>query len=74
MTATADHDHDTWIYAYYSGGGLAVWFRNWWAFDPSNPTGAEQKRLVITFKGDRVEEARFTRELPRPNPLEEAYR
>ena len=67
VTATDNHDNDTWIYAYYSG---AV-FRNWWTYGP--PAG-EQKRLVITFNGDSVKEATFTRELPPPNPLEEAYR
>jgi outer membrane protein assembly factor BamE (lipoprotein component of BamABCDE complex) len=71
VQATADHDHDTWTYGYYSGGGL---FRNWWTFDPINPMGAQQKRLVITFKGDTVTEARFTQEWPPPNQLEEAYR
>src|SRR5262245_17282282 len=71
VTATADHDHDTWTYAYYSGGGFGFWLRSWWTFDPNNPLGGEQKRLVITFKGDSVQEAKFTRELPPPNPLEE---
>jgi outer membrane protein assembly factor BamE (lipoprotein component of BamABCDE complex) len=71
VTATDDHAHDTWIYAYYSDGGAGAWFRNWWA---SAPTGQQQKRLIITFNGDRVAQARFIRELPQPNPLEQAYR
>ena len=71
---TDNHDNDIWTYAYYNGGGLGATLRNWWTYDPINPTGAQQKRLVITFKGDSVKEARFTRELPLPDPLEEAYR
>jgi len=65
VDATDNHDNDIWTYAYYRAGG------SWWKFDP---TGAQQKRLVITFKGDSVKEARFIRELPPPDPLEEAYR
>jgi hypothetical protein len=65
VQATDDHDNDIWTYAYYKAGG------SWWKFDP---TGAQQKRLVITFKGDSVKEARFIRELPPPDPLEETYR
>jgi len=29
---------------------------------------------VIKFKGDKVAEATFLRQLPMPDPLEEAYR
>src|SRR5262245_6478208 len=72
--ATDDHAHDTWTYAYYTGGGLGHWFRSWWTVDPNNPLGGQQKRLVITFKGDTVQESKFIRELPQPDPLEEAYR
>ena len=37
VTATDNHDNDTWIYAYYSG---AV-FRNWWTYGP--PTGGAKE-------------------------------
>jgi len=65
VDATDNHDNDIWTYAYYRAGG------SWWKFDP---TGAQQKRLVITFKGDSVKEARLVREWPPPDALEEAYR
>ena len=58
---------DVWIYAYYEGGGMKNWF------GPYNQSGT-QKRLVVTFAGDRVKQATFTQELPTPDPLEEAYR
>jgi len=66
VQSTDNHDQDIWTYAYYKAGGST-----WWTFDPMK---AQQKRLVITFKGDSVKEARFMRELPPPDPLEEAYR
>ena len=70
-----DGESDVWIYAYYEGGGLGVAFNSWFGqSDPNNPLGAQQKRLVVTFNGDRVKEARFIQELPLPDPLEEAYR
>jgi outer membrane protein assembly factor BamE (lipoprotein component of BamABCDE complex) len=65
VQATDAHDNDIWTYAYYKAGG------SWWKFDP---TGAQQKRLVITFNGDSVKEARFIQELPPRDPLEETYR
>ena len=68
-------EEDMWIYAYYGGSGVGVEVRRWFGHtDPSNPSGAQQKRLVVTFKGDTVKEARFRQELPPPDPLEEAYR
>jgi outer membrane protein assembly factor BamE (lipoprotein component of BamABCDE complex) len=63
VQATDDHDNDIWTYAYYKA--------SWWRFDPMK---AQQKRLVITFKGDSVKEARLVREWPPPDALEEAYR
>jgi len=66
---------DEWIYAYYEGGGLGVTMRTWFGqSDEYNQWGQQQKRLVVTFNGDRVEQARFTQELPTPAQLEEAYR
>ena len=68
-------EEDQWTYAYYEGlgavGGLGQWFRR---IDTSNPNGGQQKRLVVTFKGETVKEAKFTREFPPPYPLEPAYR
>ena len=68
-------EEDQWTYAYYEGlgavGGLGQWFGR---VDPSNPNGGQQKRLVVTFKGETVKAAKFTRELPPPYPLEPAYR
>ena len=68
-------EEDVWTYAYYRGGGVGVTIRDWFRSpDPLNPSGARQKSLVVTFKGDTVKEARYRQELPRPDPLEEAYR
>jgi len=68
-------ERDIWVYAYYQGGGFGAQMKNWFGqADPNNPWGAEQKRLEIAFKGDTVKESRFKRELPLPDPLEEAYR
>jgi outer membrane protein assembly factor BamE (lipoprotein component of BamABCDE complex) len=68
-------EEDVWTYAYYKGGGVGVEIRNWFGRpDPINPFGGQQKSLVVTFKGDTVKEATFKQELPRPDPLEEAYR
>jgi outer membrane protein assembly factor BamE (lipoprotein component of BamABCDE complex) len=66
---------DVWIYGYYEGGGLGTTVKNWFGqTNPNNPMGAQQKRLVITFKGDSVKEAKFSQELRSPDQLEEAYR
>jgi outer membrane protein assembly factor BamE (lipoprotein component of BamABCDE complex) len=66
---------DEWIYAYYQGGGLGATIKNWFGqSDPYNPLDQQQKRLIVTFQGDRVKQARFVQELPPPNPLEQAYR
>lgn len=68
-------EEDVWIYGYYEGGGMGVAFKRWFGqTDLNNPLGAQQKRLIVTFKGDSVKEARFKQELPPPDPLEEAYR
>ena len=68
-------DEDIWTYAYYEGGGAGYEFRrSFGTIDPNNPLGGSQKRLVVTFKGDSVKDARFRQELPLPDPLEEAYR
>ena len=68
-------EEDVWIYGYYEGGGLGVTLKRWFGqADLNNPLGAQQKRLVVTFKGDSVKEATFRQELPLPDPLEEAYR
>jgi outer membrane protein assembly factor BamE (lipoprotein component of BamABCDE complex) len=65
---------DVWIYGYYERDGTAT-LKNWFGqSDPNNPLGAQQKRLVVTFNGDKVKEARFIQELPTPDPLEGAYR
>lgn len=62
-------EEDVWIYGYYEGGGLGVTFKNWFGQgDPYNPLGAQQKRLVVTFKGDSVKEAKFVQEYPPPAP------
>lgn len=68
-------DEDVWIYGYYEGGGMGVTLKQWFGqTDLNNPLGAQQKRLVVTFKGNNVKEAKFAQELPPPDPLEEAYR
>ena len=68
-------EEDMWTYAYYEGSGMSFEVRKWFGqIDPNNPRGEQQKRLVVTFKGDTVKEARFRQELPLPDPLEEAYR
>ena len=68
-------DEDVWIYGYYEGGGMGVTLKRWFGqADLNNPLGGQQKRLVVTFKGDSVKEAMFAQELPPPDPLEEAYR
>ena len=70
-----DGESDVWIYAYYEGGGPGATLNSWFGqSDPNNPLGAQQKRLTVTFNGDRVKDARFIQELPLPDPLEEAYR
>jgi outer membrane protein assembly factor BamE (lipoprotein component of BamABCDE complex) len=75
VQATDDHDRDVWTYSFYEGGGLWVTFGNWFGGrDPTNPYGARQMSLVIKFKGDKVAEATFLRQLPMPDQLEEAYR
>jgi outer membrane protein assembly factor BamE (lipoprotein component of BamABCDE complex) len=75
VQATDDHDQDVWTYAYYEGGGMWVTVSNWFGgLDPTNPYGAKQVNLVIRFKGDKVREATFNRQLPLPDRLEEAYR
>jgi outer membrane protein assembly factor BamE (lipoprotein component of BamABCDE complex) len=68
-------DEDVWIYGYYEGGGMGVTLKRWFGqSDLNNPLGGQQKRLVVTFKGDSVKEAMFAQELPPPDPLEEQYR
>ena len=75
VQATGAHDRDVWTYAYYEGGGVSNTFMTWVRrTDPINPTGAQQKTLVIKFKGDLVQEATFVRQLPPPDPLEPEYR
>ena len=75
VLVTHGGEEDVWIYGYYEAGGLGVTFNRWFGqTDPNNPLGAQQKRLVVTFKGDSVKEAMFKQELPLPDPLEEAYR
>jgi outer membrane protein assembly factor BamE (lipoprotein component of BamABCDE complex) len=75
VQATDDHQNDVWTYAYYEGGGFGVTVRNWFAgVDPANPYDASQASLVIRFTGDKVKEASFTRQLPLPDKLEQAYR
>ena len=58
-------EEDIWTYAYYKGSGVI--------FEFGTGTG-QQKRLVVKFSGEKVKEAKFNRELPIPDPLEEAYR
>jgi outer membrane protein assembly factor BamE (lipoprotein component of BamABCDE complex) len=68
-------EEDTWIYAYYEGAGMGFELRKWFGqTEPNNQLGGQQKRLVVTFKGDSVKEARFRQEFPKPDPLEEVYR
>ena len=75
VLVSREGEQDVWIYGYYEGGGLGVAFKSLFGqTDLNNPLGAQQKRLVVTFKGDSVKAARFEQELPPPDPLEEAYR
>ena len=68
-------DLDTWTYSYYEGGGMSTALRTmFWGADPVNPLGSQQKTLKVSFKGDTVSDVKFTRDLPPPDPLEEAYR
>ena len=68
-------EEDQWTYAYYEGLGAVSGLGHWFGrVDPSNPNGGQQKRLVVTFKGETVKDAKFTREFPPPYPLEPAYR
>ena len=68
-------EEDTWTYAYYEGSGVGADIRRMFGrIDPNNPTGGQQKRLVVTFKGDTVKGSNFTQEFPPPALLEEAYR
>ena len=56
-------EEDVWIYGYYEGGGMSVTLKRWFGqTDLNNPLGAQQKRLVVTFKGDNVKEAKFAQE------------
>ena len=68
-------DEDTWTYSYYEGSGMGHEFRRMFGnYDPNNPNGGSQKRLMITFKGDIVKTSNFKQEFPLPDPLEAAYR
>ena len=68
-------DEDLWTYSYYEGSGVGHEFRRLFgSYDPNNPNGGRQKRLVITFKGDIVKTSNFKQEFPLPDPLEAAYR
>jgi len=68
-------EEDIWTYAYYKGGGPGAVMRNLFGQRTLvNPTGEQQKRLVVTFKGDSVKDATFKQELPPPDPLEQPYR
>ena len=68
-------EEDVWTYAYYKGGGPGAVMRNLFGQRaPYNPTGEQQKRLVVTFQGDNVKDATFRQELPLPDPLEQPYR
>ena len=68
-------DEDTWTYSYYEGSGMGHEFRRMFgSYDPNNPNGGSQKRLVVTFKGDTVKTSNFKQEFPLPDPLEAAYR
>ena len=68
-------DEDMWTYSYYEGSGVGYEFRKLFGgYDPNNPNGGRQKRLVVTFKGDTVKASNFKQEFPLPDPLEEAYR
>ena len=56
-------DEETWTYAHYSGPGY--FFGYWNVSDEQLQYGlGNQKRLVVTFKGDLVSSAKFTREIP----------
>ena len=68
-------EEDTWTYSYYEGSGVGHEVRRWFgSIDHNNPTGGQQKRLVVTFRGNTVKASNFKQEFPPPELLEEAYR
>jgi outer membrane protein assembly factor BamE (lipoprotein component of BamABCDE complex) len=68
-TVSRAGEEEVWISGYYEGGGLGVTVKNWFGQgDPYNPLAAQQKRLVVTFKGDSVKDSKFVQEYPPPAP------
>jgi outer membrane protein assembly factor BamE (lipoprotein component of BamABCDE complex) len=58
-------DEETWTYAYYAG--KFFYDMGFGTYDPETLGQGDQKRLVVTFKGDVVKDSRFAVELPKAN-------
>ena len=61
------NDEETWTYAYYTGPGAIRWFTVNNALEEAQYGRGNQKRLIVTFSGDVVKAAKFTREIPEPH-------
>ena len=60
-------DEETWTYAYYVGKFFYSYSIGFGDGDPETQGQGDQKRLVVTFKGDVVKDSRFAVELPKAN-------
>jgi outer membrane protein assembly factor BamE (lipoprotein component of BamABCDE complex) len=60
-------EEETWTYAYYVGKLFYSYDLGFGNSDPETQGQGDQKRLVVTFKGDVVKDSKFAVELPKPN-------